>query len=826
MYTAAIERGQGRWEESTKHLEEAIALDPRNTTVLLELALENYVPLKRYDDAARIYDGVLSWKPDDFLFQIWRAYLDVEARADLSRLRSVVWGEAAKNADPELLADMRGSLAGYERDYSAAQKTLAESRDNKERLNAYLTLGMGDSEEAQKLLLEKHAVASANVAQKPHEPILLISLARTEAYLRRKDDAICNAERALELPASKSKTERPYLLTHLASIYTQVGEISRALDILENVVKLPKGPDYGHLKLAPDWDPLRGDPRFEKMVALLAPKESTRADVPEKSIAVLPFENRSEGKEDAFFANAIQDDVLTSLVKIKELKVIGRASTMSYRDGTNRNLRDIGRELGVAHVLEGTVRRVQDRMLIHVKLTDTRDGRTVWGERYDRTMADFTRLQGELAIEMARALEANLAPAEKTSLQAKVTENPDAYVLYLKARERERILATREDEIAADQLYAQAIAIDPTFALAHARASILNSGIYAITSDQARKVRAQTLAEQALRLSPALGEAHLARGLCLHRIDKNNEGALKELSIAAAALPNDPEVLDFSGLFYYNTGRWREALANFQRAQDLDPRNANLHVGLIYFQLRDWPAAAAAFQRVREMVPDKEHIIVASQIMHAYAEVCRTSDVAAGKAILRKIPGGLDPSAAVTQVKWYFSMLERDFVAAENILAEFPSEEFRGDPKFVYQGYTAFDRGDTSFAQSLFEKARPIFELRVRDHPDDAQFLAPLGKLYAYLGRKEDAIRASRRAVELTPDSKDAVAGPLHAMNLAAVYARTGEVDQALALIERLLWIPAGISLMDLRLGSDWDSLRSDPRFQRIVQGPEPKTIY
>jgi TolB-like protein/Flp pilus assembly protein TadD len=546
-----------------------------------------------------------------------------------------------------------------------------------------------------------------------------------------------------------------------------------------------------------------------------------------KSIAVLPFENLSRDPDNAFFADGIQDDILTSLAKIADLKVISRTSVMQYRGaGALRNLREIAKALGVENVLEGSVRRDGSRVLVSAQLIDARDGRHIWAERYDRTLADALTLQGEVATEIASALRLKLAPEEKARLEAQPTKNPEAYVLYLKARERERVLATREDEIAADQLYAQAIALDPTFALAHARASILNSRIYGIGRDQARKARAQALAEQALRLSPALGEAHLAMGLCFHRIDKNNEAALKELSIAAATLPNDPEILDITGMIFYHKGGWREALANFQRAQNLDPRNANLHVALTYFQLRDWPAAAAAFQRVRQLVPEKEHFVVASQIMFAYVEVCRTSDVAAGKEILGKIPRGLDPDAAVTQVRWYFSMLERDFVAAEKILAEFPSEEFRSDPKSVYQAYTAFGRGDMARAQTLFEKARPVFELRVRDHPDDAAFLAPLGKLYAYLGRKEEAISASRRAVELMPESKDAVTGALYAINLAEVYARTEEVDQALPLIERLLSIPAGQSLMDLRLNLVWDPLRSDPRFQRLIEGPEPKTIY
>lgn len=559
------------------------------------------------------------------------------------------------------------------------------------------------------------------------------------------------------------------------------------------------------------------------------------AAIPEKSIAVLPFENLSAEKDDAFFADGIQDDVLTSLGKIKELKVTARPSVMVYRGtAVAGKLREIGQTLRVSHVLQGSVRRAANRMVINVALLDTRDDRQVWSERYERTLTDAISLQGELAVEIAREMRATLTPSEKATVATKPTKNSEAYVLYLKALERDRTAASREDGIAADQLYAQAIALDPTFALAAARASIQNSRMYAIGRDPTRKVRARAQAEEALRLSPALGEAHLALGLCFYRIDKNYEAALQELSKAAATSPNDPEILDFTGGIYLRQGHWREALANFLRAQELDPNNPyadkqDRDIAGTYMALRDWPAATAALQRLRQIAPENEPDNVDAQVGLAYVEFFRTGDLAAGKEILHKIPAGLDPNAGVTMARWDFSMLERVFAAAEKILAEYPSEEFpppMRTPKSYFQGLTALARGDAALAQTLFEKARPGYELGVQNHADDPRFLARLAMLYAYLGRKEDAIRASRRAVELVPESKDAVDAPGYAANLAGVYARTGEADQAIALIEQLVTKPGGLILAELRLRWEWDPLRTNPRFKKILAGPEPKTVY
>ena len=562
------------------------------------------------------------------------------------------------------------------------------------------------------------------------------------------------------------------------------------------------------------------------------PGESS--SIPAKSIAVLPLENLSEEKENAFFADGIQDDVLTSLTKISDLKVISRTSVMQYRGrGAARNLREIAQALGVENVLEGSVRRVGNRVLVNVQLIDARTDRHIWAERYDRTIADSIGLQGELATEIAKALKAKLAPEEKRTLETKPTSNPEAYVLYLRALELEQNAETREDWIAVNQLYAQAIALDPTFALAHARASISYSQQSFQTHDPVLRGKARTLADEALRLSPTLGEAHLALGLFFYVAERDYSAALEQFTIALTALPNNVEVLLYTARIYRRQGRWREAIAGFEQVRSLNPLVEPTELVRTYWMVRDWQAAAAAMKRNLARIPD--HPL--PRVGLAQIEVVANGNLAAARAKLREIPAGVDPEGEVTLANWNLSMLERDFATAEKWLAGFASDEFPGaSPKSFYQAQTALARGDVESARTLFEKVRPAFEGDVRDHPDDSGSHSHLGIIYGYMGRKEDAIREGRRAVELCPASMDAVEGVQRECELALVYALTGEIDQAVTLVERLVRTPGacsrtsfydgGITQAELRLRWQWDPLRSNPRFKKILEGPEPKTIY
>jgi TolB-like protein/class 3 adenylate cyclase/Tfp pilus assembly protein PilF len=568
-------------------------------------------------------------------------------------------------------------------------------------------------------------------------------------------------------------------------------------------------------------------PKSEKI-----PSESP--SIPAKSIAVLPLENLSEEKENAFFADGIQDDVLTSLTKISDLKVISRTSVMQYRGrGASRNLREIAQALGVKNVLEGSVRRVGNRVLVNVQLIDARTDRHIWAERYDRTIADSIGLQGELATEIAKALKAKLAPEEKRTLETKPTSNPDAYVLYLRARELEENAETPEDLRTVNQLYAQAIALDPTFALAHAWASMSYSEQFFQTHDPTLKAKARAQAEEALRLSPSLGEAHLALGLYFDLTELNYSAALEQFTIALTALPNNVEALDHMARIYRRQGRWREAIAGFEQVRSLNPLAEPAELVRTYWMVRDWPAAAVAMKRNLARIPDNP----LPRVGLAQIEVVANGNLAAAKAKLREIPAGVDPDGEVTLANWNLSMLERDFARAEKWLADFPPDEFpEAGPKSFYQAQTALAWGEVELARNLFEKVSPALEDNVRDHPDTANHHSALGILYAYMGRKEDAIREARRAVELTPEKTDALNGVQRACDLALVYALTGEADQAVTLIERLVRTPGatlrqqfyhgGITQAELGLRWQWDPLRSNPRFQKLLQGPEPKTNY
>jgi TolB-like protein/DNA-binding winged helix-turn-helix (wHTH) protein/Flp pilus assembly protein TadD len=570
---------------------------------------------------------------------------------------------------------------------------------------------------------------------------------------------------------------------------------------------------------------------FRSRGRIPAANTSPAITVSGKSIAVLPFANLSADEENAFFTQGMQDDILTALAKIADLKVISRTSVASYIAGSHRNFRDIGQELGVSRVLEGSVRRGNDRVRVTVQLIDTRTNTHVWAETYDRSLADVFAIQTEIAQQIAAALKARLAPEEEARLGIESTSNSEAYVLYLTALGKEGT-----DEIAAEQLYVEAAALDPKFALAYARASLLNSQIASYNQHREQKAKARAQAEEALRLSPTLGEGHMALGLCLYWGEKNYDAALKEFELAAQISPSNAKIYDYVGGIYRRQGRWREAVASYERALSLDPRNASIanFAGNNYLFVRDWPAAAACYNHALEIKPD----YVTARIRLACLEVFRNANPAAGRRILENIPASLDSDGEVALTRWDMAMLERDYAAAEKILSDLPVEKFqaRDAPKTYYQGRTALARGDKESAQRYFTATIPALEKWVRDAPNDPQRHGLIGLLYAYLHRNEDAIREVRRNIELEPESQDAFHGAMAAADLAMVYALIGEQDPAITLIERLLSTPgpfpgsgadspSEITLADLRLRWEWDSLRSNPRFQKILASPEPKTI-
>ena len=556
----------------------------------------------------------------------------------------------------------------------------------------------------------------------------------------------------------------------------------------------------------------------------------------DKSIAVLPFDNLSSDKENAFFAQGIQDEIITTLSKISGLRVISRTSTAHYKSAPE-NLPEIARDLRVSNILEGSVQKAGDRVHINVQLIKAETDAHLWAQSYDRQLIDIFAVEAEVAKQIADALSTTLSPQEKARVETKPTDNPDAYVLYLRGREYQ----TRPDNFLQDfrsaaHFYEQAIALDPNFALAHARLSAVTSQIYHwFEPTEANKQKAHAEAIESLRLQPNLGEGHSALGLYLYYEEADYEGALREFALASKALPNDGDVGLYIAAVQRRRGHWAEAIAAYQRAEAIDPRNqVTLYdASQTYFGLRDWSNALRGLDRVLQLAPDSVNV----KIQRGYTEFFAKGNTAPIKAALESIPANVDPDGVVTFARWDVSLMDRDPAAAERALAACRLEAITSQPgtplpKSYLQGCIDLVRNDTARAQIDFEAARPALEKTVADSPQDSTRHAQLGLLYAFMGRKEDALREGRRAVELLPIARDVIEGAIAQAFQALIFARTGETDKAISEIERLLTTPFAldyaddsITLSDLRTRWEWDPLRNDPRFQKILAIPEPKTI-
>ncbi len=497
--------------------------------------------------------------------------------------------------------------------------------------------------------------------------------------------------------------------------------------------------------------------------------------VPEKTIAVLPFQNFSPDKENAFFADGVQDDILTSLAKIKDLRVISRSSVMKFRDAAAQNLRAIGKTLGVANVLEGSVRREGDRVVVNVQLVDAKSARQIWANRYDRTLADSLGLQGELASEIAEALRATLSTDEQARVTAKPTQNPDAYVFYLRANQISRNPDTLlEDYKTAEQLYMQAIALDPDFALAHARLASVCAEIfhyYEPTQDWENRARAE--AELALHLQPNLAEAHLALGQCIYWMDQDYERALEQFDIAARLSPSNGDIGRLIAAIKRRQGKWEQSLKEYERVARLDPQNPNTVRELIFTNtaMRRWPEAARWVEQLRAMAPAS----IVAKIQSGYVDFWWKGDTALLKSFLNQVPPGVDPDGGVTSVRWEVAMLDRDYAAARRAIDGSTAKELSytaegATPRSFFEGSIALAQGDIAGSQKYFADAQPVFENAVKEAPLSAMRHANLGWFYAFMGRKEDAMREGRRAVELKPESKDAVDGVIVNCYLALIY--------------------------------------------------------
>ena len=552
----------------------------------------------------------------------------------------------------------------------------------------------------------------------------------------------------------------------------------------------------------------------------------------EKSIAVLPFENLSEEKENAFFADGVQDEILTDLAKIADLKVISRTSVMQYKNGISRNLREIGEQLGVAHVLEGSVQRTGGRVRVSAQLIDARTDAHLWAEHYDRPLDDVFAIQSEVAQAIADQLNAKLSPAEKAAIKERPTGDLVAYDLYLRAEALRAATSfnarLKENLLEATRLLEQAIARDPTFFLAYCRLAEAHDLIYFFGSDHtpARLALASTAIQTALRLRPGSGEAHLTLAAHLYRGYGDYEHALDELTLAQRALPNDPLVFELTGFIARRQGRWEESTTDLKRALELDPRNLFFlqQLSFTYDWQHRYRDLASVLDRALKLVPSDPE----TRVARALIDFAERADARPVHATIETIIAE-DPAAATNIAdRWfYIALCERDNFGISRALAVIPPEGISQgsiwSPRAYFEAVAARARGDATVARAAFTVARAEVEKTTHDQPDYAQGLIILGLIDAGLGRKDDAIREGRRAIELVPVSKDAIDGADFILNLAVIYAWTGEKDLALEQLNKVSKLPYAPSYGDLRLSPEWDPLRGDPRFEKIVASLAPK---
>jgi TolB-like protein/Tfp pilus assembly protein PilF len=542
----------------------------------------------------------------------------------------------------------------------------------------------------------------------------------------------------------------------------------------------------------------------------------------DKSIAVLPFENLSDEKENAYFADGVQDDVLTNLSKISDLRVISRTSVMQYR-GRPTNVREIGKALGVSNILEGSVRRSGNRVRVNVQLIDANTDEHVWANDYDRDVTDVFAIQSDLAREIANALQAKLSPAEKSQMTRKPTENGEAYLAFVQAHDLSCAYEDPAKLKQSEQLYQRAIDLDPKFALALARYSQLESWMsrgHERTSEHREKAR--SLAEQALQLQPDLPEAHLALGFSYYYGDNNYDAALREFEIAQRGLPNDSEVYLAIGAIQRRQGKWAESTANLEKAASLNPKDTwPLHnLALNYQMLRNFDAANKTLDRALQINPTG----IGLWEIKVKLAIAEKGDFSVYEQAMEKgksFPMSNEERLQIIGSEANLLLLQRKYQQLLQLGQRFTDDSFAAVPgslamKYFAIGIAQKGLGDDTAARTALAKAKNILEEQLKQKPDDADLHVGFAKILAWLGEKDAAIAEAQRAMDLRPESKDAFEGPQITEQVAQVYTILGDNARAIELLDGLLSRPSEVTLHALKLNPAWDRLRNDAGFQAL----------
>ena len=542
----------------------------------------------------------------------------------------------------------------------------------------------------------------------------------------------------------------------------------------------------------------------------------------DKSIAVLPFENLSEDKENAYFADGIQDDILTNLSKIGDIKVISRTSVMSYR-AKAPNVREIGKALGVSTILEGSVRREGNRVRVNVQLINATNDEHIWANNYDRDLTDVFAIQTDLAQKIASELQAKLSPSEKEMMTRKPTENGEAYLAFVQAHNLQNAYEDIEKLKQAEQLYDRALQLDPKFALALARYSQLESWIvHSFERTPARREKAQTLAQRALELQSDLPEGHLALGFSYYYCDNNYDAASSEFAIAQRGLPNEAEVYLAMGAIQRRQGKWAESTANLEKAATLNPKDTwpLQNLAFNYERTRDFAAANRTADRGLQIDP-KAFGLWEVKAKLAIEERGDLSVAEKGLAALESLPASdIKDSIAIGRVN--ILLFQRKFAEVARVADSIHDEtvaSYSGAlcSKYSMIGVARKAVGNAAGAREAFLKAKSFAEVEVKQSPDDAPAHARLAEALAWFGEKDAALLEIDRAQQLLPESKDAFGGPEITESAAEIHAVLGDTAGAVSILDGLLSRPSSVTVPVLKMNPMWDSIRDDPRFKALI---------
>jgi len=563
--------------------------------------------------------------------------------------------------------------------------------------------------------------------------------------------------------------------------------------------------------------------------------ESPTTAIPEKSIAVLPFANLSDDKANAYFADGIQDEILTKLSHIADLKVISRTSTSKYKSKPE-DLRTVAQQLGVANILEGSVQRTADKVHVNVQLIDARADAHLWAESYDREIKDVFAVESEVSQKIANSLQAKLSPAEKNAIEQRPTSDLTAFDQY--SRAKALILASSQGEssrknlLQAIELLDSAVARDPSFHAAFCQLVFAHGQLYTVWDDHtpARLAAAEAALQRAIELRPDAAETHLARGAHLYRAFRDYNGALSELEAARAGLPNDPRILELTAYILRRQGKSEEGMRALEQAVARDPRNPYTltQLSFSYGQLRRYPEEKATLQRVLEITPDD--VAIASSA--ARVDLAWRADTAPLHQFIERLRNERLATLADAADNWFdCALAERDWPAAEQALTALGNNPFWGDgvatlSRQFGEGLLARAMHDEARARKAFTAARLEQEQVVQKQKDYGPALCVLGVIDAALGNKEAAFQEGRRAMELLPVDKDSLSAQSLMTYFALIAAWAGEKDLALQQLAAAAPTPGAALITSygmLKLSPFWDSLRGDPRFEQIVASFAPK---